>query len=167
MSALDYNQAILNAQHNNTTEIQMLRFKYPLTNDNNKWTLNHHLIVMGNNDLKWGVITLYHNFPTTGHAGGRKTLFAINQDYWWPSMRRDVADFVKGCATCQSTKPRTTQPKPPLYPITTEPNALPFETITLDFITKLPKSEGNNTILTITDQACSKAAFFIPCKETI
>ena len=78
-----------------------------------------------------------------------------------------MADFVKGCATCQSTKPRTTQPKPPLHPITTEPDALPFETIALDFITKLPKSEGNDTILTITDQACSKATFFIPCKETI
>src|SRR6266576_4850927 len=75
--------------------------------------------------------------------------------------------LCKGCATCQSTNPRTNQPKPPLYPITTEPRALPFETIALDFITKLPDSEGNDTILTITDQACSKATFFIPCKETI
>jgi len=82
-------------------------------------------------------------------------------------MRQDVSDFVKGCATCQSTKPRTNQPKPPLYPIAPEPRALPFETIALDFITKLPESEGNDTILTITDQACSKATFFIPCRETI
>ena len=82
-------------------------------------------------------------------------------------MQQDVTDFVKGCATCQSTKPKTTQPKPPLYPITTESDALPFETIALDFITKLPESKGNDTILTITDQACSKATFFIPCKETI
>ena len=82
-------------------------------------------------------------------------------------MRQDVTDFVKGCAVCQSTKPRMTQPKPPLYPITTEPGTLPFETIALDFITKLPESEGNDTILTITDQACSKAALFLPCKETI
>ena len=82
-------------------------------------------------------------------------------------MRQDVSNFVKGCATCQSTKPRTNQPKPPLYPITIEPKALPFETIALDFITKLPESEGNDTILTITDQACSKATFFIPCKEAI
>jgi len=68
--ALNYNQAILNAQCNNTDEIQTLRSKYPLTNDNDKWTLNHCLVVVGNNDLKRGVITLYHNFPTAGHAGG-------------------------------------------------------------------------------------------------
>ncbi len=79
--ALNYNQAILNAQCNNTDEIQTLRSKYPLTNDNDKWTLNHCLVVVGNNDLKRGVITLYHNFPTAGHAGGWKTLFTINWDY--------------------------------------------------------------------------------------
>jgi hypothetical protein len=37
----------------------------------------------------------------------------------------------------------------------------------LDFITKLPTSEENDTILTITDHDCSKAALFFPCKETI
>ena len=148
-------------------KIQTLQSKYLLTNDKDQWTLNHHLIVMGNNNLKRGVITLYHNFPTASHAGGRKTLFAINRDYWWPSMWQDVADFMKGCTTCQFTKSRTTQPKPLLYPITTEPDALPFETITMDFIMKLPKSEGHDTIPTITDQACLKAALFLPCKEQI
>ena len=166
-SAIDYDAAILHAQRNNAKELQTIWAKYPITNDHGKWTRDHRLVVVGNNDLKRGVITLYHNFPTAGHAGGRKTLFAINRDYWWPSMRQDVSDFVKGCATCQSTKPRTNQPKPPLYPIAPEPRALPFETIALDFITKLPESEGNDTILTITDQACSKATFFIPCRETI
>jgi hypothetical protein len=39
--------------------------------------------------------------------------------------------------------------------------------ITLDFITKLPTSEGNDTILTITDHDCLKVALFFPCKETI
>ncbi len=37
----------------------------------------------------------------------------------------------------------------------------------MDFITKLPLSEGYDTILTITDQGCMKMALFIPCSETI
>jgi transposase InsO family protein len=37
----------------------------------------------------------------------------------------------------------------------------------LDFITKLPTSKGNDTILTITNHDCSKAALFFICKETI
>jgi hypothetical protein len=44
---------------------------------------------------------------------------------------------------------------------------LPFQTIALDFIVKLPISNGFDSILTITDHDCSKAAIFIPCNETI
>jgi hypothetical protein len=42
-----------------------------------------------------------------------------------------------------------------------------FGTIALDFITKLPTSQENDTILTITNHDCSKAALFFTCKETI
>jgi len=42
-----------------------------------------------------------------------------------------------------------------------------FETVTLDFITKLPISQGYDSILTVTDHDCSKAALFIPCKEAM
>jgi hypothetical protein len=43
---------------------------------------------------------------------------------------------------------------------------MPFETIALDFIVKLP-SQGFYSILTITDQGCTKVAIFIPCNEDI
>jgi hypothetical protein len=72
---------------------------------------------------------------------------------------------VKGCGACQATKPLTTQLKPPLYLIVLEPGAAPFETIALDFITKLPPSRGYDTILTITDHDCFKVAIFLPCNE--
>jgi transposase InsO family protein len=43
---------------------------------------------------------------------------------------------------------------------------LPFTSIAMDFIVKLPISEGYDSILTITD-TFSKACIFIPCNETI
>ncbi len=49
----------------------------------------------------------------------------------------------------------------------TDLEAQPFEVITMDFITKLPPSQGYNSILTIMDHDCTKAALFIPCNETI
>jgi hypothetical protein len=39
--------------------------------------------------------------------------------------------------------------------------------VALDFIVKLPVSQGFDSILTITDQGCTKAAIFIPCNEDI
>jgi hypothetical protein len=46
-------------------------------------------------------------------------------------------------------------------------NATCFQTIAVDFIGKLPESEGYNSILTITDHNCTKAVILLPCNETI
>ena len=37
----------------------------------------------------------------------------------------------------------------------------------MDFIVKLPLSDGYNSILTITDNDCTKVVILLPCKETI
>ena len=44
---------------------------------------------------------------------------------------------------------------------------MPFKTVAIDFITKLPLSQGYDSILTVTDHDCTKAAIFIPCNEEI
>jgi hypothetical protein len=43
----------------------------------------------------------------------------------------------------------------------------PFQYISMDLITDLPSSKGHNSMLTIVDQGCSKAAKFLPCQKTI
>ena len=43
----------------------------------------------------------------------------------------------------------------------------PFQMVSMDLITDLPRSEGFDAILTIVNQGCSKAAKFIPCNKTI
>jgi hypothetical protein len=78
-----------------------------------------------------------------------------------------TCQMTKGYATCQMTKVNTNLNHLPLFPITPAENTLPFETIAMDFITKLPSLEGYYTILTIMDTDCSKASIFIPCQETI
>ena len=131
------------------------------------WWKDEALVVVGNNDLKKGVISLFHDPYTAGHPGIAKTTTLCSKYYWWPGMRDSVTQYIKGCATCQMNKVNTNPNRPALFPITPEPNALPFETIALDFITKLPNSEGYDTILTITDHDCTKASIFLPCNETI
>jgi hypothetical protein len=81
-------------------------------------------------------------------------------------MKDTITNYIKGCALCQSRKNNPTNPKPPLFPIPSDTYTLPFKSITLDFITKLPHSQTYNTILTITD-TFSKASIFVPCNETI
>jgi hypothetical protein len=48
-----------------------------------------------------------------------------------------------------------------------ETHAYPFQTISWDLITDLPKKEGFDSVLTIVDHDCSKAALFFPCSKEI
>ena len=80
-------------------------------------------------------------------------------------MKLDVMDYVKGCAECQRHKVNNRSMRAALSPIYPKPKAMPFETVAIDFITKLPLSQGYDSILTVTDHDCMKAAIFIPCNE--
>jgi hypothetical protein len=82
-------------------------------------------------------------------------------------MKDFITQYIKGCATCQMHKVNTHPTRPPLYPITADPDALPFQVIALDFVTKLPILDGFDSILMITDHNCSKASILIPCNESI
>ena len=57
-------------------------------------------------------------------------------------MKQDIIEYVKGCADCQRMKVNNRPTKAPLQPIYPRPEAMPFETIALDFIVKLPVSSG-------------------------
>src|SRR6266702_2079709 len=122
------------------------------------WWKDTALVVAGSNNLKRGVISSFHDPPYRGHPGIANTYHLRKQDYWWPTVRQDTEEYVKGCAICQADKINTHHQESHLFPITTDPEAQPFEVVTMDFITKLPPSNGYNSILTVTDHDCTKAA---------
>ena len=109
----------------------------------------------------------YHDHPTASYPGIFNTYLLVSQDYWWLDMKQFIKAYVQGCAICQSTKSCTTRPKIPTFPISTEQNNAPFEMIAMDLIVDLPKSNGFDSILTIMDHDCMKAAIFLPCNQTV
>jgi hypothetical protein len=77
-----------------------------------------------------------------------KTIELITRDFWWPGIMTFVKAYIKGCTTCQTTKI-----KPPVK-VPLKPNEVPqgiWETITMDFITDLPVSNGYDLILMVVD----------------
>nr|GEZ17389.1 putative reverse transcriptase domain-containing protein [Tanacetum cinerariifolium] len=83
--------------------------------------------------------------------------------YWWPNMKADIATYVSKCLTCAKVKAEHQRPSGLLV----QP-AIPmwkWDNITMDFITKLPKSlQGFDTIWVIVDRL-TKSAHFLPIKE--
>ncbi|GKE87198.1 putative reverse transcriptase domain-containing protein [Tanacetum coccineum] len=98
------------------------------------------------------------------HPGSDKMYQDLKQLYWWPNMKAIIAEYVGKCLTCSRFKTKCqnpfgllVQPKIPMWK---------WERITMDFITKLPKtSNEHNTIWVIVDRL-TKSAHFIPTRET-
>ena len=50
------------------------------------------------------VISCHHNDPLAGHFGIDKTRELIGRKYSWPSLRKNVENYVRGCDICLTSK---------------------------------------------------------------
>jgi len=112
-------------------------------------------------------MTYVHDGYTAGHPGRDETIRKAKRFFWWPDMRPWIEDYVRGCATCQQGKILTHRTRTPLYKIPTTPETLPFETVAMDLIIGLPPNGVLDSILTIVDHGCTRAALFLPCSSTV
>ena len=162
---LDVKIKLAQQQHKDKIDNWARAFKQITLADSKYYYHGNTLVVVVDNELRRGVTSLFHDQLTAGHPGISKTLQLIQSYYWWPNMKAFITDYIQGCTTCQMNKVNTHPSHPPLMPITPAENTRPFETIAMDFITKLPPSGGYNTILTITDtdEGCTifKYAFLL------
>ncbi|UYV72039.1 hypothetical protein LAZ67_9001614 [Cordylochernes scorpioides] len=92
----------------------------------------------------------YHNHMSNGHLGVARTMCRIKSKYFWPSMLKDVSEFVKTCHLCQSRKGSNQLPSGLLQPI--PPANFPFERIVIDFVGPLPSTKNRKKwIIVLTD----------------
>jgi len=117
--------------------------------------------------LKQLILRMWHSLPIGGHLGWDETTRRITDCYHWVGAKDWIADYIKGCAICQQYKNLMHKLKTPLYRILVPKTPAPFKQIALDLITGLPKSHEYNTILTIVDHRCIRAAIFPWCKTII
>ena len=120
-----------------------------------------------NNKTCRKVLHQIHDTPVSGHPGISNTWNLIKRRYEGPRLCKFIESYVKGCATCQETKVITYMKHTPLYHFDTPVEHGPFQYVSMDLITDLPPSNKYDSILTIVDQGCSKAAKFLPCNKTI
>jgi Integrase zinc binding domain len=103
-------------------------------------------IYVGNNE-KWReqLIQALYNSSLGGHSGNMRTYQRVKKIFYWPNLRNEVVGLVQQCDTCQLNKGEHTP-----YPGLLEPISIPegaWELITMDFISRLPKSEGKDVIM--------------------
>lgn len=98
-----------------------------------------------------------------GHFGTTKTYERITESYYRPKLSSIVESYVRYCPDCLTNK--TTRKKMPgnLAPIDPPIGRIPraFESINMDLIVGLPKSNGFDAILVVVDRF-TKTGIFTP-----
>ncbi|GKC95346.1 putative nucleotidyltransferase, ribonuclease H [Tanacetum coccineum] len=86
-----------------------------------------------------------------------KTLALVEGTYYWPKMRDDVETFVRTCLICQKDKIKQKKPGGFLEPLPMPKG--PWENISMNFITCLPKSKGGGSIIVVMDRLSKYGTF--------
>ncbi|GJY63005.1 putative reverse transcriptase domain-containing protein [Tanacetum coccineum] len=104
-----------------------------------------------------------HTSKYSVHPGADKMYYDLRDLYWWPRMKKDIAMYVSKCLTCSKIKAEHQKPSRLLQ--RPEIPEWKWEKITMDLVTKLPKSSsGYDTIWVIVDRL-TKSAHFLPIRE--
>ncbi|GJU24911.1 putative reverse transcriptase domain-containing protein [Tanacetum coccineum] len=114
-------------------------------------------------DLRSVIMHESHKSKYSIHPGSEKMYQDVKKLYWWPNMKADIATYVSKCLTCARVKAEHQRPSGLL--VQPEIPEWKWDNITMDFITKLPKSsQGFDTIWVIVDRL-TKSAHFLPIRE--
>jgi len=74
------------------------------TKNGNRLRYRDRLYVPAHKPLKLAIIQENHDAPAAGHPGRSKTHELITRRYHWPSMRKEVAQYVANCHICQRSQ---------------------------------------------------------------
>lgn len=122
------------------------------------------LCIPHNDELRKDILTEAHSSRYSIHPGSTKMYRDLREHLWWSGTKRDIAEFVAQCLTCQQIKVEHQRPAGKLQSLT-----LPewkWEHITMDFVSGLPRTRaGHDTVWVIVDRL-TKSAHFIATKKT-
>ncbi|GKA04014.1 putative reverse transcriptase domain-containing protein [Tanacetum coccineum] len=104
-----------------------------------------------------------HKSKYSVHPGADNMYYDLRDRYWWPGMKKDIAEYVSKCLTCLKVKDEHQRPSGLLQQL--EIPIWKWEGIAMYFVTRLPRTgNGHDTIWVIVDRL-TKSAHFLPMRE--
>jgi hypothetical protein len=95
--------------------------------------------------LKESALGEGHKSKLSNHPGANKMYQDLRKIFLWPGMKKDVAEFVYACLTCQKSKIEHQKPIGLMQPL-----SIPewkWDSISMDFVTSLPRTAvGHDSI---------------------
>ncbi|GKD59815.1 reverse transcriptase domain-containing protein, partial [Tanacetum coccineum] len=115
-------------------------------------------------DVRMVILDEAHKSKYFVHPGADKIYHNLRDMYWWPRMKRDIATYVSKCLTCAKVKVEHQRPSGLLQQ--PEIPEWKWDRITMDLITKLPRSRSrHDAIWVIVDRLTKSAHFLAICED--
>ncbi|KAL2226751.1 UNVERIFIED_CONTAM: Transposon Ty3-G Gag-Pol polyprotein [Sesamum indicum] len=105
--------------------------------------------------LRKAILREAHNAPYAIHPGTTKMYRNLRPYYWWQTMKKDVAEFVAKCMTCQQVKAEHQAPA-----------EWKWEKIIMDFVVGLPRTFRKHDAIWVIVDRLTKSAHFLPVRIT-
>ncbi|CAN6542625.1 unnamed protein product [Malus baccata var. baccata] len=121
------------------------------------------MYVPNNEELKKEILDEAHCSAYAMHPGGTKMYHTIRPFYYWPGMKREIAEYVSRCIVCQQVKAERKKPFGRLQPLPVP--QWKWENITMDFVYKLPRTQNGFDGIWVVIDRLTKSAHFIPVRE--
>ena len=105
-----------------------------------------------------------HKPPYVSHHGYQKMITCLRKQFYWPSLKTDLVDYLSKCLECQHVKAEHQHPTGLLQPL-----PIPewkWEVISLDFITGFPLTQKQHDSIMVVVDKLSKSTHFIPVKSS-
>ncbi|KAJ0574580.1 putative nucleotidyltransferase, Ribonuclease H [Helianthus annuus] len=115
-------------------------------------------------DVKELLLNEAHKSRYSVHPGATKMYQDLRMNYWWPGMKRDIVKYVAKCLTCSQVKAEHQRPYGKLQPL--EIPVWKWEHVTMDLVTKLPKTRKRHDAIWVVVDRLTKSAHFLPIRET-
>jgi hypothetical protein len=129
------------------------------------WTHKNQLWIPEDDDLRKECIESVHVHPYAGHFGVERTLKKAQEVFYWPQMEESIRHYVSHCESCQKVKASKQKKLGELHPLEIPDRR--WESVSMDLITDLPKTEnGMDTIVVFVDRL-SKMVHLAATTKTI
>jgi hypothetical protein len=134
---------------------------YQLLNDG-ILTYKERLYILNCDELNRFMMDELHKRPYTGHPRYQKMITTTRKQFYWPGLKKDIADYLAKCLECQQVKAKHQHPTGLLHPLPIL--EWKWETISMDLITGLPKLVKQNDAIMVVVDKLRKSAHFVHVK---
>jgi len=113
-------------------------------------------------ELKKRILDEGHQSSLSIHPRATKMYQDLKRLFWWPGMKKDIAEFVYACLVSQKSKIEHQKPSGLMQSLFVP--EWKWDSIFMDFVGALPKTvKGFDSIWVVVDRL-TKSAHFIPIK---